>query len=140
MVSVVTNIKHIFSSNGSAANASAMAAYMRGQHPFYGLKSPERRALSRAAIAEAKSMVLDSDRVDFQVRLADDAAKAQTQVLDSIVKACWALDEREMHYFAIDVLGAVCPKIAARESAKGKVSYLQFCIMLGSPDRLCFVY
>lgn len=65
-------------------NAEAMAAYMRDQFPFAGIKTPERRALTRRALA---GVVVDDE-----------------QELRRLAEACWAQPERELQYVACDVL------------------------------------
>jgi 3-methyladenine DNA glycosylase AlkD len=58
-----------------SAKAAPMRAYMRHQFPFLGLPTPQRRALSRAVLADLP-------------RPAEDDLRAGTL-------ACWALPERE---------------------------------------------
>ncbi|WP_412542381.1 DNA alkylation repair protein [Longispora sp. K20-0274] len=62
--------------------AVAMSAYMRDQFPFLGIPSPARRKLSREVWRELP--------------------KPTGAELDAVVRACWALKEREYHYFGTD--------------------------------------
>ncbi|MGY0233033.1 DNA alkylation repair protein [Longispora urticae] len=62
--------------------AAAMAAYMRDQFAFLGIMSTPRRALSR--------------------EVTRGLPKPSGAELESVVRACWALDEREYHYFGTD--------------------------------------
>ncbi|MFD9974547.1 DNA alkylation repair protein [Streptomyces sp. NPDC059017] len=64
--------------------AREAAAYMKGVVPFLGIRTPERRALSRA--------VLDGTPPPTE---ADCTA---------VALRCWELPEREYHYFAADYL------------------------------------
>lgn len=69
--------------------APGMKAYMRNQFEFLGLPTPMRRDLLKPFLAEGKKEVKVSgiDR--------------------SFVEACWARDEREFQYNALDYLAAV---------------------------------
>lgn len=64
--------------------AAAMAAYMRDQFPFLGLKAPSRRAALRDFLAAHGPPPLDD--------------------LERIVRDLWALPEREYQYVALDLL------------------------------------
>lgn len=44
-------IKELFEANGDAQRAAAMSAYMRDQFLFYGIPTPQRRALIPPAVA-----------------------------------------------------------------------------------------
>ena len=71
------------------ANAAPMAAYMRDQFPFLGIKTPQRRELIKPLLAEAR-------------------VEAKTQGIDrSFVEACWQAPEREFQYAALDYLHAL---------------------------------
>lgn len=72
---------------GGAADplgAVAMRAYMKDVAPFLGIRTPERRALSRTVLAGTP-------------RPGEDDCTA-------VALRCWALPEREYHYFAVDYL------------------------------------
>lgn len=60
-----------------------MAAYMRDQFAFLGIRTPVRRQAAKSALTEAKK----SGRIDW-----------------SFVDLCWASGFREHHYLAIDYL------------------------------------
>ena len=64
--------------------AVAMRAYMKDVAPFLGLTTPVRRALSRTVLAGTPR----PDEADCT----------------AIALRCWALPEREYHYFAVDYL------------------------------------
>ncbi|GAA1371638.1 DNA alkylation repair protein [Streptomyces beijiangensis] len=71
----------------AAANpyrAAEMVAYMKGVAPFLGIRSPERRALSRTVL-EGTPRPGEADCTAIALR-------------------CWELPEREYHYFAVDYL------------------------------------
>ncbi|GAA3490735.1 DNA alkylation repair protein [Streptomyces cremeus] len=64
------------------ARAAQAAAYMKHIAPFLGIPTPERRALSRTVLAGTPR----PDEADCT----------------EIALRCWALPEREYHYFAVD--------------------------------------
>ncbi|WP_237210093.1 DNA alkylation repair protein [Rothia nasimurium] len=70
-------------------NAAPMAAYMRNQFPFLGIKTPQRRELIKPLLAEART-------------------EAKTTGIDrTFVEACWQTPEREFQYAALDYLHAL---------------------------------
>lgn len=69
---------------GVAKDAVAMEAYMKGIAPFLGIKTPARRAL-------------------FKAHLADLGTPAMHE-LPAIVRSAFAQVEREWHYCAVDLL------------------------------------
>ncbi|MFJ8111487.1 DNA alkylation repair protein [Streptomyces sp. NPDC096132] len=64
--------------------AAAMRAYMKDVAPFLGIPTPERRALSRTVLAGTRR----PDEADCT----------------AVALRCWALPQREYHYFAVDYL------------------------------------
>ncbi|MEU4269617.1 DNA alkylation repair protein [Streptomyces sp. NPDC026092] len=77
-------LTEVYPAAGDPFRAQEMVAYMKGVAPFLGIRTPERRVLSRT--------VLDgTPRPDE----ADCAA---------VALRCFALPEREYHYFAVDYL------------------------------------
>lgn len=81
---VVERLVTVFPAAGDAGRAARAAAYMKNVAPFLGIPTPRRRALSRT--------VLDGTPAPGE---ADCAA---------VALRCWALREREYHYFATDYL------------------------------------
>lgn len=75
-----------FHLNASKETAAGAKAYMRNQFDFHGLYTRDRRSLTRAHI---KNGLPEHDE------------------LEEIVKACWALPQREYQYFAIEMLAAM---------------------------------
>ncbi len=67
-----------------AERAPAMAAYMKGQFAFLGIRAPDRREAQREALG------------DWRAPSPDD--------LDAFARSCWARDEREFQYAACDTL------------------------------------
>lgn len=65
-------------------NASPMKKYMRNQFDFFGIKSAERRSLCKEYL--------------------NNHLLPERKELHKIVKELWKLDERELHYFAIELL------------------------------------
>ncbi|MFD3944672.1 DNA alkylation repair protein [Streptomyces sp. NPDC058579] len=81
---LLARLTEVYPAAGDPFRALEMVAYMKGVAPFLGIRTPERRVLSRT--------VLDgTPRPDE----ADCAA---------VALRCFALPEREYHYFAVDYL------------------------------------
>jgi 3-methyladenine DNA glycosylase AlkD len=85
MHSYVKEIKKIFSSHADPINAQGAKAYMLNQFEFYGLKTPLRRQLSK--------IFYKTHPINSHHELA------------TIVKECFSEPQRELHYFAIELLG-----------------------------------
>jgi len=68
------------------AKVEGMRSYMRDQFEYLGLNSPERRKANKPWITEAKS--------------------AEADDLLTFAEECWAEDEREFQYCALEVLRA----------------------------------
>ncbi|MFF0433428.1 DNA alkylation repair protein [Streptomyces sp. NPDC004327] len=81
---VLARLTEAYPAAGDPFRAQEMVAYMKGVAPFLGLRTPERRALSRTVL----------DRLP-----APDEADCT-----AIALRCFALPEREYHYFAVDYL------------------------------------
>jgi 3-methyladenine DNA glycosylase AlkD len=73
-----------FSTSRDPARAEAMARYMRGQFPYFGLPAPALRTLERVAFAGLPEPTADDLRM--------------------IAVSCWERPEREFHYVACDYL------------------------------------
>lgn len=76
-------IKSIYTANSNAENAAKMAAYMKGHFRFYGIKSPVRKQLSKEFL-----------RIPFE----------NAEELLEAVDQLWKQEERELHYFAMELL------------------------------------
>lgn len=76
-------LKSIFYDHRNAENAAPMEKYMKDLFPFVGIKSPERRELSKQFIRN----------FNFQ---AEDA--------ETVIKELWEMPEREFQYVAADLL------------------------------------
>ncbi len=85
-------LSQAFEKNRNEQFAFQMKKYMKGQFEYFGIKSPERKAL--------KKEFLD------QYGLPD---KDQ---LEKIVKDCWHLPQREYQYVIMEVLGRLTKKAA----------------------------
>ncbi|MFJ9740894.1 DNA alkylation repair protein [Streptomyces sp. NPDC101166] len=81
---VLDRLTVAYAAEADPARAAAMRAYMKDVAPFLGLPTPERRALSRAVLAGTPR----PDETDCT----------------AIALRCWALPQREYHYFAVDYL------------------------------------
>lgn len=78
----------------AAANptlAGPMEAYMKNRFQFYGIKSPERRAIFRAFIKEHGLPPIDE--------------------LEEIIESLWEQPLRECHYAAVDLLDKMQKKL-----------------------------
>ncbi|GAB2581315.1 DNA alkylation repair protein [Streptomyces capparidis] len=81
---VLARLTPVYAAAGNAEHAAGASAYMRGQFPFLGMSTTERRALSR--------------------RVLDGTARPSEADCAAIALRCWALPEREYQYFAVDYL------------------------------------
>jgi 3-methyladenine DNA glycosylase AlkD len=81
---VLERLTAAYAAAADPARAAAMRAYMKDVAPFLGLPTSERRALSRAVLAGTPR----PDEADCT----------------AIALRCWALPQREYHYFAVDYL------------------------------------
>ncbi|MGW8952950.1 DNA alkylation repair protein [Streptomyces sp. NPDC055709] len=81
---VLERLTVVYAAGADPVRAREAAAYMKDVAPFLGIRTPERRRLSRT--------VLDGTPRPAE---ADCAA---------IALRCWELPEREYHYFAVDYL------------------------------------
>ncbi|WP_251092496.1 DNA alkylation repair protein [Streptomyces sp. Caat 7-52] len=80
-------LERLTTAYGAAADperAASMRAYMKDVAPFLGIPTPARRALSRTVLAGC--------------------ARPDETDCTAIALRCWALPEREYHYFAVDYL------------------------------------
>lgn len=81
----VKEISAIFATNKNATVAKGAKAYLLHQFEFYGIKTPIRRKLCK----------------DFYKANPISTHKELT----ALIKDCFAAPQREMHYFAIELLG-----------------------------------
>ncbi|MEV6051821.1 DNA alkylation repair protein [Streptomyces sp. NPDC052107] len=81
---LLERVTGVFAAAADSGRAGPMRAYMKDVAPFLGIPTPYRRALSRTVLAGTP-----------RPGEADCAA---------IALRCWALPEREYHYFAVDYL------------------------------------
>lgn len=81
---VLTRLTEVYPTAGDPFRAQEQIAYMKGVAPFLGIRTPERRALSRTVLQG--------------IPRPDEADCA------AVALRCFALPEREYHYFAVDYL------------------------------------
>ena len=81
----VKKISNVFTAHKNASKAKGAKAYMLNQFEFFGIATPLRRTISK----------------DFY---KSHPIKNHAE-LSLIIKECFAEPEREMHYFAIELLG-----------------------------------
>ncbi|MGW2912831.1 DNA alkylation repair protein [Streptomyces asoensis] len=87
-------LERLTTAYGGAADpgrAAAMRAYMKDVAPFLGLPTPARRALSRTVLAGT--------------------ARPDERDCTAVALRCWALPQREYHYFAVDYLRRYAPRL-----------------------------
>ena len=80
----VRELRAALAAAGDAERAAAMGRYMRDQFAFFGVPTPQRRAITKQVLAPL-------------------AAPSPTD-LEEIGPLAWRVDEREMQYAAVDVL------------------------------------
>jgi 3-methyladenine DNA glycosylase AlkD len=71
-----------FKKEANSANAKQMSAYMQNKFSFLGIQAPKRKELSTNFFK-----TINETKIDF-----------------NFINQCWALDEREYQYLAIDYL------------------------------------
>ncbi|MFJ8669866.1 DNA alkylation repair protein [Streptomyces sp. NPDC093600] len=81
---LLARLTETYAAAGDPVRARQASAYMKGVAPFLGIPTPERRALSRTVLAGTP-------------RPGEDDCAA-------VALRCFALPEREYHYFAVDYL------------------------------------
>ncbi|MER8237241.1 DNA alkylation repair protein [Streptomyces sp. NPDC094049] len=81
---LLARLTDVLPAAGNPFRAQEMTAYMKGVAPFLGLRTPERRALSRTVL--------------------DGTARPDERDCAAVALRCFALPEREYHYFAVDYL------------------------------------
>lgn len=81
----IQKLANLLATSAQPENAGPMKAYMKNRFEFFGIKSPERRALFREFVAE-----------EGLPEFAD---------LENIVARLFEKPEREFHYFAIELAG-----------------------------------
>lgn len=77
--------RQTFEAAADTERAQAMARYMRDRFAFYGIPTPTRRLITR----------------DLSVRAA---RQLDLEALEELVQRFWAAPQREMQYFACDLL------------------------------------
>ena len=81
---MLKTIQSLFSENGNPALAGPMKAYMKNKFEFYGIKSPDRKEISKHLLKECKTL-----------------SKKETIEL---AKELWNQPQRELHYLALELL------------------------------------
>ncbi|UXY26234.1 DNA alkylation repair protein [Streptomyces sp. HUAS TT20] len=81
---LLERVTAVYATAADPERAAAMRAYMKDVAPFLGIPTPARRALSRTVLAGTPR----PDEADCT----------------AIALRCWALPQREYHYFAADYL------------------------------------
>lgn len=81
----LVEIKKCYAANADATIAKGAKAYLLNQFEFYGIKTPLRRQICKAFYT--KHPIADH------------------KTLSDLIKACFAEPQRELHYFAIELLG-----------------------------------
>ena len=90
MNSYLYPLKQAFVKGQNPEIAVQMKKYMRGQYAYFGIKAPQRTAITRKFLSEYG--LPGDDR------------------LEPIVKECWDQPEREFQYFAMELLARIAKK------------------------------
>ena len=93
MHAMVVSLKDLFEKNANPTQAGPMAAYMRNQFTYLGIKSPQ--------IAE------------LHKKFYSEHAYPKPAELDPILRELWALPEREFQYAGLGLLGRFEKKLPA---------------------------
>lgn len=90
----IDTVRNELESVADPAASAAMAAYMKHRFEFFGVKTPQRRAITKPTMAAARSASADQ--------------------LIEFARACWDEPEREFQYVAQDMLGANVARLESR--------------------------
>ena len=88
-------LENLFRENANPENAFFMKKYMKNKFSFLGIKSPERRALTRA-------FYKNYNRPDINT-------------LENIVRQLWKMEEREFQYFAMELVDKELKKMVRND-------------------------
>ncbi len=77
-------IQNQFSENGNPALVGPMKTYMKNKFEFYGIKSPDRKEISKPILKECKAL-------------------SKKETID-LAKELWNQPQRELHYLALELL------------------------------------
>lgn len=102
MIDYLKPLQAAFEQNANAENAAAMLAYMKGQFAFYGIKSPDRREITKNFLAK------NGQPVPFD---------------PEVFQALWNADEREYQMFGLDLL-----RKQAKKSEKADIGLIEWLI------------
>ena len=92
MNNLVKEIANVFKLNADDAVASGMKTYMKNQFDFYGIKSPLRKELQKPFLEKSKLPKIEN--------------------VSQIAIECWQYPNREMQYFALDLLDKVSKELS----------------------------
>lgn len=81
-------LRRFFAAQGNPTEAAAMAAYMKNNFVFFGIKATARRALGKTFLLQ----------------------HGLPERPEDTVRAIWQLPERELHYFAMELCGKLAKK------------------------------
>lgn len=80
----IADLRAVFEKHADSIVAEGQAAYMKYRNPFFGIKTPIRREIQKPFLEKS------------QLPEPDEAIE--------IIRELWAMDERELHYFAQELL------------------------------------
>ncbi|MGI6177286.1 MAG: DNA alkylation repair protein [Eubacterium sp.] len=104
-------VKERFEAAADPEIAVQMAAYMRNRFEFYGIKTPERRALYRDLISTMKKTAKTAGKASAAGKggESDVSSDAVPSPIDwTLFDLCFADPHREFQYFACDAMNALC--------------------------------
>ncbi len=90
--SYVKELKGVFLRNANPGNAQKMSAYMKGHFPFFGITSPIRKDLMKEFFSKN--------------------GFPELREFEGVIKSCFHEKERELHYFAVDIMSKEIRKLS----------------------------
>lgn len=93
---MLNDIINTFKSHSHPDNAVAMSAYMKNHFSFFGIKSPDRKAISKPFLTQSKHL---------------NKTEAKALILN-----LWEEKERELHYLAMEIAEKSFKKSGIKET------------------------
>ena len=103
MHSYLIPISKSFAENGNEKIAFQMKKYMKDQFDYFGIKSPERKAL--------------------KIEFLDLYGLPEPDQLEDIVRDCWQMPQREYQYFIMEILGRI-----AKKAGENRIDLYEFLV------------
>lgn len=91
----ITELEKVFQENANVQKAAQQKAYLKNKFAFYGLTSPQRRAVQKSFLAK---QYLPTKDIAFQIG-----------------KELWGKPQREFHYFSQELIGKYHKQVAIED-------------------------